>query len=176
MAQRPPDQNNDAGAGSYNALLKKAAVLLARRSYSRGELRDKLLRTAAAAQVESTLNRLEQLNLLNDAEYAYNFALYRIEREVWGVAKVIDALRRRQVEPEIIEDALRRVQCELGVETVPVEYMQKYCGERWPPTDPAHIQKLITHLRRRGFGERAIGRALKGILPGPLYQRFEIGE
>jgi SOS response regulatory protein OraA/RecX len=176
VARKPADQNHDTEAGSNRALMKRAAALLARRSYSRGELRGKLLPMADAGQVETTLDRLEQLNLLNDAEYAYNFALYRIGREIWGAAKVTAALRRRYVEPEIIEDALRRVQSELGSETVPVEYMQKFCGEHWPPTDPAHIRKLIMHLRRRGFGETTIERALKRILPPSAYRRFEFGE
>ena len=161
---------------SRNALMKKAAALLARRSYSRGELRVKLLKAAATTQVESTRDRREQLNLLNDAEYAYNFALYRIEREGWGAAKVYGALRRRYVAPDTIEDALRRAQNELGDESVPVEYMQKYCGMHWPPKDPVQVQKLVLHLRRRGFGEDIIDCALKKVLPGQLYRRFEIGE
>jgi len=176
VIRRPADQNHDVDSGSHKALLKKAAALLARRSYSRGELRVKLLKTAGASQVESVLDRLEQLNLLNDVEYAYNFALYRIGRESWGAAKVCDALRRRHVEAETIENALQRVRSELGEETVPVEYMQKYCGEPWPPTEPKHIQKLILHLRRRGFNDDTILGALKKALPMPVFQRFEIGE
>lgn len=174
MNRNPTDQSND--SESNKALLKKAATLLARRSYSRGELRIKLLKTAGEAEVESTLDRLEQLNLLNDAEYAYNFALYRIERENWSRAKVSDALRRRHVKSETIDDALQRIRHELGGETVPVEYMQKYCGKHWPLTNPAHIRKLVMHLRRRGFADDTIESALKKILPRPLFQRFEIGE
>ncbi len=176
VTPRPADQNSGLDVESHRILMKRAAALLARRSYSRAELRSKLLKTASAPQVESILNRLEQLNLLNDAEYAYNFALYQIGREGWGAVKVDAALRRRHVQPEIIKDALRRVRSELGDETVPVEYMQKYCGKHWPPTDPARIQRLIMNLRRRGFGEAAIDRSLKKILPEPLYRRYEIGE
>jgi regulatory protein len=176
MTRKPADYSRDADAETCKALLKKAAAMLARRSYSRGDLRNKLLAKEAAPRVEAILDRLEQLNLLNDAEYAYNFALYRIERESWGAAKVTEALQRRHVDQETIENALRRVQSELGVETVAVEYMQKYCGKDWPPADPKQVQKLMVHLRRRGFGEDAIDRALKEILSGPLYKRSEIGE
>jgi len=172
--RNPTDQSND--SESNKALLKKAAALLARRSYSRGELRLKLLKTVGEADVESALDRLEQLNLLNDAEYAYNFALYRIGRGNWGRAKVSDALCRRHVETEIIDGALQRIRHELGAETIPVEYMQKYCGKHWPLKNPAHIRKLIMHLRRRGFADDVIESALRKVLPEPLLQRFEIGE
>jgi hypothetical protein len=80
------------------------------------------------------------------------------------------------VESGIIDDALKRVRHELGVETVPVEYMQKYCGKHWPLRKPAHIRKLIMHLRRRGFAEDTIENALKKVLSKSLFQRFEIGE
>ncbi len=174
MNRSQTDQSN--GTESNKALLKRAAASLARRSYSRGELRIRLLKTAGKNEVESVLDRLEQLNLLNDAEYAYNFALYRIGRQNWSRAKVCDALRRRHVKSETIDGALQRIHYELGAETVSVEYMQKYCGKHWPLRNPAHIQKLVMHLRRRGFADDTIESALKKVLPKPLFQRFEIGE
>lgn len=174
MKRNPAAHSYD--SESPKALLKKAAALLARRPYSRGELRIKLLQTAGEGEVQSALDRLEQLNLLNDAEYAYNFALHRMGSENWGSAKTCDALRRRYVKSETIDDALQRVHDELGVETVPIEYMQKYCGEHWPLKNPAHIRKLVMHLRRRGFANETIERALKEVLPKPLFERLEIGE
>ena len=58
----------------HKLLMKKAGALLARRAYTRGELRDRLVKTSGETPVESILDRLEQLNLLNDAAYAYNLA------------------------------------------------------------------------------------------------------
>ena len=173
MGRKPADKNLKAGTDSGKALMKKAACLLARRAYSRGELRARLLNKAGERQVDSTLDRLEQLNLLNDAEYAYNFALYRLGQENWGSAKVAAALRRRCVESGTIEEALRRVRAELGNETISVRYLRKCCGEHWPPTDPNQIRRLLMHLRRRGFDENTIFHTLREILPGPVLQRFE---
>jgi SOS response regulatory protein OraA/RecX len=173
VGQKPAHQSHKGGTESGRALLKKAANLLARRAYSRGDLRTRLLKTAGERQVDSTLDRLEHLKLLNDAEYAYNFALIKIGQENWGSAKVIAALHRRCVESGTIEKALRRVRAELGDETISVRYLRKCCGVHWPPTDPKQIQKLVTHLRRRGFDEDAIFRALREILPEPVLYRFE---
>jgi len=160
----------------YIALLKKAGALLARRAYSRGELRDKIARIAGNPQVESVLDRLEQLNLLNDADYAYNFALYRIKQEGWGPAKVHDSLLRRHVVPAIIEQALERIRHELGDESALVEYMRKHCGKQGPPADPKNIRRLILHLRRRGYDENIIFSALKRIVPAAVMRHFETGE
>ncbi len=48
-------------------LLNKAGAILGRRPHSRGELRLKLLRYGAETEVEAALDRLQELNLLNDA-------------------------------------------------------------------------------------------------------------
>jgi regulatory protein len=163
-------------AGLQKAILKKAGSLLARRPYSRGELRMKLAGLAGESEVESALNRLEQLNLLNDADYAYNFAFYRIQRERWGPAKVRESLLRRHLSPAIIESALNRIQNEQGNDQALIECIQKRCGNQAPPTDPKDIQKLILYLRRRGFDGDAIFRALRHMLPSAATAHFEIGD
>jgi regulatory protein len=158
------------------AILKKASALLARRAYSRGELRIKLAKMAEDIEIEHALNRLDQLNLLNDDDYAYNFALYRVQREGWGPAKVRHSLLGRHLSRAAIESALQRVQNDLGEETVLLEHIQKYCRKRRPPVDRKDMQKLILHLRRRGFDSNAISRALKRMVPADAIPCFETGE
>jgi regulatory protein len=157
-------------------LMKKAGSMLARRSYSRAELRMKLAQMAGDSEIESALNRLEQLNLLNDADYAYNFAVYRIRQEGWGPAKVRAALLRRHLSQTIIESALERIRNELGDDLVLKECINKRCGKQPPPTDPKDVKKLIMYLRRRGFDDDDIFRALNHMLPAAAIQRFETGE
>jgi regulatory protein len=158
------------------AVLKKAGSILSRRAYSRGELRNKLLKIAKEQQVETALNRLEQLNLLNDADYAYNFALYRITQEGWGPAKIYDSLLRRQVPHATIDAALERVCNEVDEESALVDYVKRHCSKKGPPTDPKGIRKLVMHLHLRGFDEDIIHRALDRIIPAMVLQRFETGE
>jgi regulatory protein len=158
------------------AILKKAGSLLNRRAYSRGELRIKLGKMAGDSEIESALNRLEQLNLLNDSDYAYNFALYRIQREGWGPAKVRHSLIGRHLSQAAIDSALQRVRNELDEEIVLSEHIQKYWRKRMPPKDWKDFQKLILHLRRRGFDNNAISRALKRMVPSDAIPSFETGE
>jgi regulatory protein len=158
------------------AVMKKAGALLARRPYSRGELRMKLAKMAGESEIETVLNRLEQLNLLNDADYAYNFAVHRIRQEGWGPAKVRDSLLRRHLSRTDIESALERVRNELGDELALTECIYKRCGKQALPTNSKDVQKLISYLRRRGFEDDSILRALKRMLPAAATQRFETGE
>jgi SOS response regulatory protein OraA/RecX len=157
-------------------LLQKAGAILARRSFSRGELREKLLKIADRAQVEIALDRLERLNLLNDAEYAYNFALYRIKQKGWSAAKVFNSLLKRWIERSVIESAIARIQDE-GVEKSSLDFLIKnYREKKGRPLLFKDIAKLVGRLRRRGFDEDDIFQALEQAIPGAVSQRFEAGE
>ncbi len=161
----------------HKILMKKAGLLLARRAYSRGELRSRLAGIADDPQIEPVLNRLEHLNLLNDVDYAYNFALHRIRQQGWSPARVQSALIRRQVSAPVIESALDRVRCEAEEPAAfIVEYVRKRCGKSGLPSDPKGIRNLILHLRRRGFDEDQIFGALRELIPASALQPFETGE
>jgi len=161
---------------SSKNLMRKAGSLLARRSYSRGELRDKLAPLGEAGQIESVLDRLEQLNLLNDADYAYNSAVRWIKQEGWGPFKVHHLLLRRQIPEAVAEAALNRVRQEISDTGALEAYLERRGRTRPAPVDRKGIIKLITALRRRGFLEDAIWRVLRQRIPGAAWQNFEAGE
>jgi SOS response regulatory protein OraA/RecX len=163
-------------ADSQKQLLKKAGTLLTRRAYSRGELRIKLSKLAGEPEVEAALNHLQQLNLLNDMDYAYNFALYRIKHDGWGAIKVHHALLHRHVAEELIDAAIARVRQEVTDEVALNGYLQRYCRKMGLPKDNKSIAKLIARLQRRGFHEQAIYPTLQRIIPASVWQRFETGE
>lgn len=160
----------------YRMLLRKAGSLLAKRSYSRGQLRDRISRYAGELPLEPVLVRLEQLNLLNDEDYAYNFAFCRIRQQGWGPARVRRLLLQRQVDPATVASVLDRIAGEVDNESVLLEYVEKHCAKKGLPTDHKGARKLVLHLRRRGFDFNAITRALKRILPATVWQCFETGE
>lgn len=159
-----------------NKLLKKAGLLLARRAYSRGDLRMKLLKTADDALVENVLDHLQQQALLNDENYAYNFALSRVGREGWGPEKIKSALMRHHVSPSDISSALDRVRDEIGNDYALADYVNKYLGKKGIPTGLKGTRNLIAHLRRRGYDRNTIIGALKHKLPSEMLRYFETGD
>lgn len=161
---------------SLRPLFQKAGRLLARRAYSRGELRERLLRAAEPARVDEVLDRLEALRLLNDAEYAYNFAAQRIRLEAWGPLKVEQALERRRVPPDVIAAALERVDAELSEGAALETYVEKCCRAAGMPRDRKEIHRLIQRLRRRGFHDEIIRSVLKKRIPAAAWRHFDTGE
>jgi len=156
-------------------LLRKAGILLARRAYSRGEMRDKLSGLGNMEEIEEALCRLEDLHLLNDSDYAYNFASNRIKQKGWGPVKVYHALVRRQVSPDIAESALERVREEAGERVWLEGYLEKYWRTRHLPRNRKDIGKLVVHLRQRGFHEHAILEVLRHRISDEVWRSFDAG-
>jgi SOS response regulatory protein OraA/RecX len=163
-------------ADPVTKLMQKAGALLARRSYSRGELRARLARHGEAQQIESVLDRLEQLNLLNDAEYAYNSAVRWMRQEGWGPVKVRSLLLRRQVSSLIAEAAIDRVRLEIGETGALESYLDRRGRTRPLPGDRRGIHKLIMILQRRGFSSETISEVLRHRIPAAAWNNFETGE
>jgi len=165
-------------------LMKHAAALIARRAHSRGELRRKLVAAqnageAPGAEIEAVLDRLEYLNLLNDAEYAYNFAFYRIKDSGWGEEKVRDALIGKDIAKAVIDRSLERVHEEVaqddpdGVSDALLEYAKGYCRKHGTPSNLKDAQKLARRLAGRGFDEDQVVGALRRIISPEIFRYFE---
>lgn len=157
-------------------LQKKAAALLARHAYSRGEIRRKLLKTADASSVEFVLNRLEKLKLLNDREYAYNFALSRVGRDGWGPEKIRRALQNRRVSASDISSALDQIRSLVGDDYALADYLKKYFGKKGTPENLGDLRNLVTHLRRRGYHKTGIIGVLKETMPEEWMRYFDTGD
>ena len=156
--------------------MQKAGALLARRSYSKGELRTRLRKLGEEEEVETALSRLEGLGLLNDAEYAYNFASRRIKEMAWGAVKVHHSLIRRHVAPHLAESAIDRVHHEISEDLVLSQYLDKLGKKNGLPRDRKAIQKLVSHLRSRGFQEDHIWNVLHERIPTATWRSYDTGE
>ena len=157
-------------------LHQKALSLISRRAYSVGDLRMKLLKFADKQDVDATLHYLEHLKLLNDSEYAYNFAFYRAGNEGWGPLKIRDALFRHRLQASDIDRALSRVRDDIGDDYGLGEYLQKYFAKRETPRDAQGVRSLINHLLRRGHHRSIILENLGRVLPAKTMKYFGTGD
>jgi SOS response regulatory protein OraA/RecX len=157
-------------------LMSRAGSLLRRRSYSRGELAGKLLKLADPLEVEAVLDRLEEVDLLNDSKYAYNLAFYRLRECGWGPDRVRHALLARQVAADLVEAALDRILQEHGERPMLEGYLDRYCAKNGMPSDRKGIQRLLLHLQRRGFTHEVIHQTLRQRVEAKAWSSFESGD
>lgn len=133
-------------AASYAQARDKAMKLIAIRPMSRAELLRKLAEKGGGATraQEAAADRLEQLGLLNDAEYA-RMVVSHYSAKGYGYYKIREELSRRGISSELRDESL----AELGD---PAETIDRFLRAKLPAgADRQAIKKCADALARRGF-------------------------
>ncbi len=140
-------------------LLRAAVALLARRDFSRAELRGRLLRAAvapeAAAQVEQVLDRVQAQGLLNEERFVEGFVRARAGR--FGPARLRHELLRRGVDPERIDAALKPQQAD-EYDRARALWLKRF---KLLPADERERARQARFLAARGFSHEVIRRVLQ---------------
>ena len=171
-------------AGERSRLMERAVELLAQRPMSRKELLDRLCapprskrgkypydkrddgpdpallearREALRERAEEVADRLTELGLLNDEEYARMVARHYAAKG-YGPRKLRDELYRRGVPRELWEDALEERETD-GDQVL--ELARRKLREKEPTRE--NLKKVSDYLARRGYGWEEISAALERI-------------
>ena len=173
-----------AAAGERSKLMERAVGLLAQRPMSRRELLDKLCapprqkrekypydklddapgqwvlqarREAVRERAEEVADRLTELGLLNDGEYA-RMVVRHYAAKGYGPKKLRDELYRRGVPREYWEDAL-------GEREPDGEQVLELARQKLRGAEPTreNLKKVSDCLSRRGYGWEEISAALDRI-------------
>jgi regulatory protein len=153
-----PDEEDEA----YRKAMKRAGRLLASRSRSEHEVRERLGRAGyEGAVVDRVVARLRDLRLVDDLAFA---RVWVAERSVSrGPALLADELRRKGVAEDTIQEALeaaRRDEVGAAVERAGL-WAPRVAG-RPLFEQAARIREM---LLRRGFSHDAAEEAVKAVLP-----------
>jgi regulatory protein len=154
---------------SSEAELYTAAVnALARRAYSIYEMRTYLERRAEDKDtVKSILNRLKQLDYLDDARYARQFVRARAEFRKQGAFRIARDLRARGVPDRHIEAALAERSEETDEAAAVRARLERRIKSLRGPLDERKIASLYRSLLRAGFAADAIRRELSALRKHP---------
>ncbi len=143
----------------------KAAALrfLKVRPRSIAELKEKLMAKGfSASEIESTINDLVASGLLDDRVFTKSWINYRLARP-FGFRRIIQELKDKGIDPEIIEQALAEIKDNYSPENVALELARRR-WERIPAIDLQKKKKKISDfLLRRGFEEGVVIRVLKKL-------------
>ena len=112
---------------------------------------------ALLAQAETVADRLTDLGLLNDAEYARTVARHYAGKG-YGPRKLRDELYRRGVPREFWEDAL----ADAGTDERQIDKLARQKLRGAEPTRE-NLKKVSDYLARRGYGWEEISSALERL-------------
>ena len=142
----------DAGAGLEKALAI-AYRHLNRRACTEAEMRARLERAEVdASDVEQAIPTLVEQGYLDDARFACLFAQDKRELEQWGGDRIRQALLRRGVPAELVEDALR-MQPDEGESETEIERAISVLRRRFPSPvgDRRERERALGVLLRKGY-------------------------
>jgi len=148
---------------------------LARRAYSVFEMRTYLERRAEDKEaVKAILERLKQLNYLDDARYARQFVRQRAELRKQGPFRIARDLRARGVPDRHIEAALAERSAESSEGPLVRERLHRRIKSLRGPLDERRVASLYRSLLRAGFSADTIRRELNALVKRPMEELPEI--
>ena len=128
--------------------LQKAYTYLSYNALSRKTLGDKLRRAGFSdAAAELTLDRLEELELIDDERYAQRLFETIVRTRHWGSRKILFELKKRGV-PD--ETAARFAAANDDRASAAEFFRHKYAGRDM--RDPKERQRAVAGMSRNGFG------------------------
>jgi regulatory protein len=165
MRGRPPVRLSEADRSLDLEACREAALrLLERQRRTRSDLERRLRdKGYAGAAVAPVLDRLAEVGLVDDVEYARAFMAGRRARRAAGARRIEQELRARGVSAGDIEAARLRLDAEQGGmdEATAARQVVAQADRRMRGLDPrVRRQRLYALLARRGFDGDVIRRAL----------------
>ena len=127
------------------------------RSYS--EVKSKLLEQHPTAIVDLVLQRLEETNLLDDEQFAFQWVEFRNKIRPKSAIMLRRELAQKGVATDLIEKAV------VDVDDSHNAYIAatKFRGKRDPRTVNNFTEKLFSHLKRRGYSYTVIKRTIDEV-------------
>lgn len=126
-------------------------------------MRDKLFAWQVAARdIESIIAQLISEGFLNEARFAEHYAVSKFRQKGWGLRKIEQALRLKQVSEPCISLAMRSIERQ-EYDTALLQAVSK----RWTrtkETDPyVKRQKVFRYFLGKGFVAEAVEQAMRAL-------------
>jgi regulatory protein len=140
---------------------QQAYRLLAYRSQTSGELRDRLQRRGYTATIiDEVLLQLASDGYIDDRKVALDWARYRLQAKPLGRRRLAWELQRRGVPSEMAEEILREVYRDFDEITLAEQVARKRLGSKEFPRSPCERQRYARYLFSLGFEADTVAAAL----------------
>jgi regulatory protein len=144
---------------------KEAYRLLAFRNRTTRELRDRLQqRGHMTNDIDEVIHQLVNEGYLNDRQFAFDWARYRLQGKPLGRRRLAWEIQRRGIDSELLEEVLDNVYAEFNQVALAEQALRKHLRVAGTPRSMIERQKLSRYLLRLGFDLDTISTALTTIL------------
>lgn len=131
------------------------------RPRSEAEIRTRLARLGYSSSIrEETLEKLRNLNYVNDKAVARNWARERAENRGYGPKRIEQELRTRGIGPSLVREVIHETFEDRSEEEKAKTLLEKRF-KGLDINDPKVLPRAAAFLERRGFS----GKAISALLP-----------
>lgn len=142
---------------------EKALYLLERRSHSKKELTDKIAAVSPREAAQAAARRMEEIGLVDDAEFARQFARDRFLRKKLGLRRVRQELYQKGIDKDLAEAAIQELLEENEVDqSAQVRQILQRKYPLWQQDEKVR-RRAVAALQRMGYGWDDIRGAMQGI-------------
>jgi regulatory protein len=143
-------------ANSEEAAFQRALKILSYRSRSQAEMRHKLTELGySRAIAERTLEKLADLNYLNDESFARNWAQSRTRSRGYGAKRLEQELKAKGIEPGLRRRVIGEA-CDRETERNNAKRLLERKFRDEPLNDPKILRRAVAFLQRRGYSGETI--------------------
>lgn len=125
----------------------RAMTILSYRDHSKQELKRKLERTLGEEQAEKTVQKMEDLGLVNDDAYAEKLAAELLDRRLMGADRAVFEMTRRGIDRRMASEIVERLDIN------PQERISRFLSKKYPNglDDEKVYRRAVSALTRNGF-------------------------
>ena len=149
----------------YTRAKKKALYLLSRRDYGKAELIKKLGRDFDPEAAEAAAERLEELGLINDENYAKRYFEILVNTKMLAPKTAKYMLSQKGLPPEIVEEISEETEID-EVSQIRALIEKKYKNSL---DDDKGTRRAAAALARKGYAYSDIKKAMRDYIDGELY-------
>lgn len=144
-------------SSQLKAAKEKALSLLSRRSYSKGQLTQKLARHTDGDAALEAVERMEEIGLVDDLDYAMRYArdLYHLKH--LAPARIKQELRQKGIDSEVVSESLEQFDEDDNIDRALAYLSRKYSDL----SDEKTRKRAFAQLVRLGYSYSEVGSALR---------------
>jgi regulatory protein len=147
----------------YEKLVARAAKICSTAEKCSYDIREKLVSWGSnEAEAEKTISYLKKNQFLDDKRYAQFFVKDKLKFNKWGRVKIAYALRRKQIEAEVIENAIETID-EAQYEEILDQLLEAKIKSVGNIRQAAGKAKILRFAAQRGFASEEVFGSLKRI-------------
>jgi regulatory protein len=144
----------------------RAIKLIAAKSRSVAELRERLLESRRANQtdVDTVIARLKEYGYLDDERFAFSYASLKVRQRPIGRRRLARDLKFKKVDSATAEEALDLVYAETSEEELIDRAIEKRVRLKGRPKSRLEAKSLFDHLLRQGFSFELVSERVRAAI------------